>query len=350
MSEFIHGGDIYSLQEEVLDFSANINPFGLPKKAKEALEKSMDTWCAYPDPFCRRLTQKLSEKIGVQQERILFSNGAADILYRLVYALKPKNALLLAPAFGEYELALKTVGCNISYHAVYEKDLFVLKEDILKKITLNLDILFLCNPNNPTGQPIQKQLMERIIKRCAEKQVLLAVDECFVDFLENPQEYSVLSQIEKHPNLVILNAFTKLYGLAGLRLGYGIFGDTELLKKTAACAQPWGVSAPAQTAGLAALEDQEYLQKTKKWLPDQREYLASSLRRLGFTIYGSQANYIFFKANNCRELKEKLLEKRILIRACENFRGLDNRFYRAAVRLPAENKKLIEAISEILKD
>ncbi|WP_455486828.1 pyridoxal phosphate-dependent aminotransferase, partial [Clostridium sp.] len=294
-----HGGDIYTYNEmfkrEALDYSANINPLGMPRGVKEALIESIDSWINYPDPLCRELKSDLADNENVDNEYIILGNGAADIIFRLVYALKPKKAIVLAPTFSEYEEALTSVECKVQYHYLKEEDGFLLRDDFIECISDEIDMVFICNPNNPTGELVSIELLEKILKRCREKDVMLVMDECFNDFIEEPERYTMKNYLKENKNLFILKAFTKIYAMAGLRLGYGLSSDERLLKKMTSVSQPWAVSIPAQIAGVQALKEKEYLKKTEELIRKESNYLKEALRKLNMKIYGSKANYIFFK-------------------------------------------------------
>lgn len=349
MKTMIHGGDIYSARErfsgEILDFSANINPLGMPVSAVAAAKKAIEECEHYPDPLCRTLTSAISEKEGVFSSQVICGNGAADLIFRAVLALHPRRALLLAPSFAEYAQALAVVGCETSCHFLREQDGFSLTAEILPKLTAGIDLLFLCNPNNPTGEVIEPSLLEKILRRCREQDIFVVLDECFCDFLEEPEIYTQVGQLAQYPNLLILKAFTKIYAMAGLRLGYALCGE-KMGRAMEQCAQPWSVSIPAQAAGLAALEEKDYLIRTKELIRTQRKGLKEGIASLGWQVYGSKANFVFFRAPGQGNLKARLEEKGILIRGCGNYPGLDESYYRVAVRSPRENQMLLAALKE----
>ena len=231
---------------------------------------------------------------------------------------------------------------------MYEKDAFRLTETIIKKINPALDVVILCNPNNPTGQPADQALLLRILKRCEACRVVLLIDECFISFLDDPNTQTMKEFLAAYPNLAILRAFTKLYALAGLRLGYLLCADGERLHAMSICEPPWNISVPAQIAGVAALADEGYVARVRQIVRQERGYLTQALDGIGAVVFGSRANYIFFKLNACRDLEQRLAERGIMIRPCGNYRGLDNRFYRAAVKMHNENEQLIAAIGAVL--
>lgn len=349
----IHGGDIVSARERItgriIDFSANLNPMGMPPGVVRALQEATPEFAAYPDPQCRALTARLAEVWQVPKEYIVCGNGAADMIYRLVYALRPRKAMIVVPTFTEYQQALESIGCAIAHHHVWATSNFVLTDSILKNITSELDVVFLCNPNNPTGHVADQTLMRKILARCVTCGVLLVVDECFNEFLDDGAEDSVIDLTSSFPNLFVLRAFTKIYAMAGLRLGYCVCSHGALLERMKMCGQPWSVSTPAQIAGLAALDDQRYLQATHRLIAEERDYLINALTGLGFKVIGSKANFIFFKLScTMPPLVEQLEEKGIVVRTCEDFVGLDENYYRIAVRTHEENSILIQALAEIL--
>ena len=348
--KLIHGGDVVGYREEYgrepLDFSANCNPLGMPPGVKAAAAAALEEAHRYPDPLCRQLRAAIAQEEGLPPQWILCGNGAADLIFRLVLALRPRRALLVAPAFAEYEQALATIDCLVVFHDLREEEEFRLTDAILPQITPETDLLFLCTPNNPTGWAIPRELLLRIARRCRETGTVLALDECFCSLLDEPEAFTMTGFLEEFPNLIILKAFTKLYAMAGLRLGYCLCREEGLLEKMAACAQPWSVSNVAQAAGIAALQEQAYREQTKTLIHSQREFLRRELTALGVQVIGSQANYLFIRTDlPC--LGQRLKERGILLRSCANYRGLDDRYYRLAVRLPEENARLLQEIGSI---
>lgn len=339
-----HGGDIYRKNIKV-DFSANINPMGMPESVRKAVEESIVNCINYPDPYCRELTKAIACKEDIKQKYILCGNGAADLIFRFIFAKSPKKALLLAPSFSEYQQALFAIDCEIEYHTLSVKNEFYLTETFLDKITEDIDVVILCNPNNPTGILIEKQLLEKILKKCHETNTFLFLDECFLDFVVDGQQMSMKYNIKRNSHLMILKAFTKMYAIAGLRLGYCICSDVELIAKMRAVSQSWAVSVPAQAAGLAALQEDAFVAQTVEMIQKERQFLVSELENMGIVCYDSCANYVFFKSE--KGLYKKLLEKGILIRSCHNYIGLYYGYYRAAVKQHSQNEILLKAIKEV---
>ncbi|MEG1044248.1 MAG: histidinol-phosphate transaminase [Oscillospiraceae bacterium] len=352
MKKIIHGGDIYSQigkHDRIIDFSANINPLGIPQKVKEALHNAVDMVESYPDPLCRELTKSLAKKENISEDYFVMGNGAADLIYRFVIAAKPKKALILAPTFSEYELALKTVECEVEYFRLKESTDFSITEEILDCITKEIDVIFICNPNNPTGIIADTKIMIQILDKCKINGSILVVDECFNDFLDDGHSHTLKNELENHKNLFILRAFTKIYAIPGVRLGFGMSSNADLIDKINDVGQAWSVSVFAQEAGIAALSEDNYISETLNYVKNEREYLKKSLRNMGFTVFNSSANYIFFKNNFNVEIKSELEKYGILIRSCDNYVGLSKNYYRIAVKTKGDNEILIETLGKILK-
>ena len=346
-----HGGDVtgYTIRygHPPLDFSASLNPLGMPAAVRDAARKAIDASFAYPDPFCRKLVHVLAARLNVSPGCLFIGNGAADVIYRLVHAVRPRAALVTAPTFAEYELALKSVECRVERYCLSRSNHFVLDPMILDKITNKLDILFLCQPNNPTGLLAAPDLVAAILERCARSNVLLFVDECFCHFVDEPEKYSLIRHLRSFPNLFILDSFTKLYGMAGIRLGYGVSSDETLMNKLAASGQCWPVSTVAQEAGLAALAEKGFVKSSRRVVQEARRSLVDGLRNLNQDVIGGDANFLFFHSP-LSNLDALLAEKGILIRNCVNFYGLEPGYFRIAVRLEEENQLLLTAMAEIM--
>lgn len=343
---YVHGGDIYTLRQAfegpVLDFSANVNPLGMPSGVRRAAKLAVNEAVHYPDPLCRELKRAVAEHEGVRPGQVVCGNGAADLIFRLVLAKRPKKAVLPVPCFAEYEAALNTVDCEMAYETLSEEKGFALTEGFLTRLGPETDMVFLCDPNNPTGKTVEPSLLDAVVRHCEARGILLVLDRCFGDFLDSPPEKGCAFP----SNVFVLKAFTKLYAMAGLRLGYGLCGDPALLERMEGACQPWSVSTPAQAAGVAALKETAYVEKSRRLIRIERAFLINELEARGMKVYGSEANSVFFRAQS-QTLMEQLKAQGILIRSCGNYRGLDARYYRIAVRTHDENRQLISAMDKL---
>lgn len=352
---FPHGGDWAGQEEffggQVLDFSANVSPLGLPDSAREAVLASLHNAHRYPDPECRKLRRAIAEKYGLNSNNILCGNGAADLIYRLIYAVKPKRALLLAPDFCEYEHALLEVGCEIRYREWLPggdktEDDAPVRLHLSEELLSDLDILIFSNPNNPSGCLFERDDLVDLAGRCKEKKIRLVIDECFMEFTEQGDERSLLEMTRNDPSVCILRAFTKFYGMAGLRLGWCASSDPELIDAMKKAGPPWSVSTPAQAAGIAVLSQEEYAPALRRLISEERMRLMARLRELGLTVIFGKANYLLFYTEEMN-LQRCLMSRGIAIRDCSNYRGLGAGWFRVAVRLAEENELLVEALREI---
>lgn len=350
MKQLVHGGDWMSYRErfgrDALDFSANVSPLGLPEGVAQAIREALAEADRYPDPLCRTLRAALSRAEGAPPEQILCGNGAADLIFRLVWAVKPRRALVTAPTFAEYAAALDTAGCEVKRFFLEEAEDFAVTDALVDAVDESTDMVFLCQPNNPTGQLASPGLVEKLLRRCEACGAILAVDECFLDFLPDADRWTAKPLLESG-SLVIFKAFTKLYGMAGVRLGYCLCGDEVLLEKMQAAGQPWAVSSLAQAAGIAALKETAYVDEVRALIAQQRPAMTAGLRALGLRVIDGRANYLLFRAP--ADLNERLRPLGTQVRSCANYPGLGPEWYRTAVRTASENARLLEIMREVLE-
>lgn len=338
-----HGGDIYT-DEIRLDFSSSINPLGIPPAVLQALRDAVPLSVHYPDPYCRKAVAAISTYEDVPEGSILPGNGAAELIYAFCNAAAPRKALIAMPAFSEYESALRNCGSGILYHKLDPEKNFLPDETLLQAIrTGSPDAVFLCHPNNPTGRLIPSDLLDEIIDLCEISNIRLFLDACFLDLTDNTMDLN--SRLAGHPHFFILKALTKSFGLPGVRVGYGLTSDNELLSAMARSVQPWNVSVFAQEAVPAALQETGFLAEAIRLIKSERSYLSESLTAFGFSVCSSDANFILFRAP--QGLDTALREQGIAIRNCANFPGLGPGWYRISVRLHEENEILISSIRRI---
>lgn len=341
--------DITEKERRMIDFSVNTNPLGLPESVVQKLPEIAATAEFYPDSDCKKLRSMLAQKYHMETGCILCGNGADDLLYRLVFSLKPAKALIVEPAFEEYGRALRLVGCQVVHYLLDSERQFDLDERILSALDVDLDMVFLCNPNNPTGRAAEPALLEQIAEICQKNHTILVVDECFMEFLPGWRNRTLKQKAARSQNLIVIDAFTKTYSLAGFRLGYGISGNQRLLSGMKNWGQAFGVSVPAQFAGICCLQEKGYSEKTYSFLADEREWLLQKLRAFPLEIIPSETNYLLFKSSG-KNLREELLKKGIKVRDCSQFYGLGNRYCRIAVRSRSENEQLIAALKDLVTD
>ena len=365
-----HGGNIYKIFREknidkILDYSSNINPYGLPENLKKEIFEKLFVLERYPDPDYIELREKIAEKNNLNIENIIVGNGATEIIFLFMKILSPKKVLIVSPTFGEYERAIKAStlandSLEINYFELKEAENFVLNiKNLETELENNYDLLILCNPNNPTGQFLKLKKLEEILKICEQKNTKLFVDEAFVEFVEDWENESIINSKENKENLFVIRAFTKFFAIPGLRLGYGICFNKNLLKKMLEKKEPWSVNNIAELAGKTVLDDENYIQKTKEWIKDQKKYMYENLNKIeGLRAYKTEVNFILLKIEDnllekgldVKNLRKKMLEKGILIRDASNFIYLDKRYFRLAIKDKLNNEKVIETLTSILKN
>ncbi len=349
----MHGGDIYSLAEslgiperKVVDFSSSINPLGVSRKIKAELRRHMKYLYHYPDNECRRLRRYIARHTGVDEVRIVCGNGSTELIYLTVRALKPEKVLIPVPTFSEYERAVRTniPDCSIEYLYLDEEESFRLTPDRLSSVLNDHDMVFLCNPNNPTAHSISLEDMERIISLCEERGCTLVIDEAFIDF---DPENAVTGLVRDSSSTIVLRSMTKFYALSGLRIGYGIY-PAGMIDRIRYYKEPWTVNSLAQRAGVIALKDKHYRRQSHEYLAREKSFLEKELDRLNIKYFPSAVNFYLIRHERASEIVMRLREHAILVRDCSDFVGLDSRFIRIAVRTHRENVLLIKGLKEII--
>jgi len=351
MYEYTHGGNAAFEPggAGLLDLSANINPLGFPQEAAQAVIDSLADCASYPDAHCRALRQRLGEYEGVPPEWIFCGAGASDILFRLPRCVGAKKAWTLSPTFSDYERSVRSFGARMACYQLTEKEGFLVSSDALRHLAqVKPDLVFLCNPNNPTGLLTDRAFMEKLVTLCQELGAIVVVDECFLDFVLEAQRYSMLALTAEYENLVVLKAFTKTFAMPGLRLGYAVTRNQRIMDGLAWHGPDWAVSVPTQAAGLAVLPNADaYLKRTVRFVATQRERLSAEMRAMGYCIFNSAANYLFFQTPSEFDLLAALNQKGIRIRPCANYRGLSRDCYRVAVSTVESNGIFLAAMREV---
>ncbi|MBQ9068664.1 MAG: aminotransferase class I/II-fold pyridoxal phosphate-dependent enzyme [Eggerthellaceae bacterium] len=354
MDRFEHGGDVYT-HAGALDYSANLNPLGLPPSVKEAIVAAVDTFDVYPDPQCTRLVRSIARFEQVDEQWVVPCAGATDAITRFCRASalqrEEGRALVCAPCYKGYEQALEQAGIPIDRHCLRAEEDFRVTERILDDMTDETGLVFLANPNNPTGLCLNRSLIEAVLERAARLDALVALDECFIDLT---CEDGLNDLLDRFDNLVIIKALTKTYALAGLRVGYALCASEGVRILLTSLGQMWAVSTPAQVAGVAALQEDTYVEEGRQLVARERTRLAEALEARGMHVIPGQSNYLMFRDFACESgetdassLYGELLKHSILIRRCENYQGLDGSWYRIAVRTSHENDQLIAALKEV---
>lgn len=336
-----HGGDIYRNQI-TLDYSVNVNALGVPKSVTEALHHAMDCCMQYPDLKQEEIRDAIAQYEKRDSKEILCGNGASELFVAIEHAIKPKKAVIPIPSFYGYVHAANTEDTKIIYYPMKEEDSFLLDQRILEALTQEVDLLYLANPNNPTGQTVSLALLEQILWHCKRHNIYVVLDECFLPFCS--QEIMVQQFFRNHyfTNVIRVRAFTKTFSIPGVRLGYLICEDERLLGAIKQQLPEWNLSVFAQKAGVAAARERTFLEESRNLIAKERTWLEGKLLELGFSVYPSETNFILFQSKE--PLYERLCRQGILIRDCSNFLGLGRGYYRIAVKTREENERLMEAL------
>ncbi len=345
-----HGGDSAGFRREFgydpLDFSANVSPLGVPESVVKAITDAAAEADKYPDPLCRDLCDAIAEYEGVDPSYVICGNGAADIIFRFAGAMKDRKVLVTAPTFSEYETALRANGCEVRRHLLKEENGFRVDDGFLDDITEDTDIVFLCEPNNPTGVTSGRDFLMKALKTCEERGAFLVIDECFNEFIDDPQSATMKAALSGTKNLLILKAFTKVFAMAGVRLGYGLCSNMDVVERIRNTGQPWSVSGLAQAAGVAALSEPGYVTRLSEMVKEERPFLKEGLEKLGLRVMPGEANYLLFRGP--KDLEDRMRNRGILIRNCSNYPGLGEGWFRTSVRTREDNEKLLGILKEEL--
>jgi len=352
----VHGGDAWRylhLRGEVLDFSANLNPLGPSPRAVEAVERNLWRIGLYPDSNSDALREAIARYLrSVGPGNVVVGNGSVELIYLFaeVFVDKGDEAIIPAPTFGEFENAVRRAGGRPRYVGAGE-GLRIDAKHLLEEVGPRTKAIFLCNPNNPTGSLMPREDLLEVVERAEEEQVLVFVDEAFIEFVDD-EGSSIVDGVRAHGNLFVLRSLTKAFGLAGLRVGYGVACE-EVVDLMLKAKVPWNVNCLAQAAAIAALQDLEHLERTKRLVREEREFMMRELGRMpGLKVFPTHANFVLIDVRRtgltAAQLKERMLRHGILIRDCSSFKGLDEYYVRVSFRTRRENERLLSALREAL--
>lgn len=359
-----HGGDIYGKKVK-LDFSVNLNPLGMPVEVFEAAKDAVAGASFYPDPLQRKIRRDIAGRLGLDESFVYAGSGASDLIMAAVRAVRPGNAVLFEPSFSGYEYACRAAGCEITRLFTDEKNSFAIEKKDIEDASSDTDMIFVCSPANPSGKVAGDDVIEELIKTAHKKGAYVCLDESFLflsdgaltasgrgeDDAKAPfvsEGFSRLTQ--KYDNLIIIRSLTKILASPGIRMGIAI-ASPMIIKRMAEQLSEWNlsvVSEAALEAGLKVIYETDFVRRTIKAVQRERAFLSDSLKEIGFTVYDSNTCFLLFKGY--ADLGDRLLQRGILIRGCNDFRGLGTGFYRTSVRHHEDNKELIEAMRGITNE
>ncbi len=355
-----HGGNLYATVREqggclstVLDFSANINPLGIAESVREAVHNALEYIIHYPDADAYMLKEAISRRYGVDKEFITVGNGAVEPIYILCHMLKPARVLVNAPTFGEYERAAQASGAEVEYYYLRSDRGFEIDIAAMIPLLPVVDMVFIGNPNNPTGTLLTNREIEPLLLSAKKNNTLVVLDESFLDFLPDDSKYTCRHLLAHYSNLVVVHSLTKFYAIPGLRLGFAL-ANSEITRKLHIGKDPWNVNSLAQSAGVAALKDEQYRTLSKKVMHEAKEDLYGQLCAFSDLMpYHPAVNFILVNIKNtgmtAKQMRKALLAHNILIRDCSNYPGLSDEYIRVAVKKPAQNAILVNALQSVVR-
>lgn len=350
-----HGGNIQEISEiyqmdkdRLIDFSANINPLGIPEGVKRVLTKGIEELVHYPDIRYRSLIQSIAAFHELPEEFVYPANGAAEAIFMLGRTFKVDKLLLLAPTFMEYEAAFSQQQTEFCYFNLEQRDFqWSISELIQSAIKQQATGICICNPNNPTGQLLKQTELDKLLIFCRENEIVLIVDEAFVDFTR--EENSLISSLKDYSNLFIFRSMTKMFAIPGLRLGYLLTSNRAILADIEEKTVPWHINTFADLSGQQALKEEQFIKDSQRYTAQERDFLEKGLSAYKeLELFPSQTNFLFFRYLGSGCLQEKMIKKNILIRNCNSFKGLTQKYYRIAVKSREDNQALLQALEAIL--
>lgn len=342
----MHGGRLLEFSKsgkKYIDFSASINPYGIDPNLKDILKESIDILVHYPNQDYSEIKALISRKHDVSEESIYLGNGANSILFRLFSIFdKELNICIPTPSFETYRLAAESVSANIVY---YDMNGFKITNEIFDILSDNIDVLVLTNPNNPTGYLIEEELLQRLLEYCKAENIFVLLDECFLEFVLDGEKYSQISNLSKYTNLAILRSLTKLYAFPGLRFGYLLTENKKIIENLKKLTPSWDINTLALEAAKFSLT-QDMSQVVLK-IQKEKSILLNNLKSVGIEVFDSKANFLLCRYK--KNLSNALLNQGVIVRDCSDYRGMDDTYFRVAVRTNSDNMILFENIKELIE-
>ena len=359
--DHFHGSDLEKIEkvfgikkENIVSYSANVNPLGISHKLREVLSQHLDAITRYPDREYTKLRQCIANYTGAQMENIIMGNGSTELISLFIQTNHPKKAMILGPTYSEYERDINLGGGTCIYFPLKEENNFQMDVNALcHQLDDNLDLLVLCNPNNPTSSAITRKEMRRILDACMEHGIFVMVDETYVEFAPDEKNVTSVSLTNYYSNLIILRGTSKFFASPGLRLGYAITGNRDVAKEINTRKDPWTINSLAEIAGQIMFQDQDYIREKKELITSERARLYQELSSWDTVrVYEPQANFILMKilkeGVDAEILFEHCIRKGMMIRNCSTFPFLDSQFIRFCIMSPEDNDRLMDAFRELL--
>lgn len=360
-TDHFHGSDLEKIEkamgikkEEIISFSANVNPLGLSEELKHFLSGQLDVITSYPDREYTKLRKAIGNYIHCNPGHIIVGNGATELISLFLGALNPRKALIIGPTYSEYEREISLGGGTVHYYFTKEEDCFQLDmADFLREMEKEYDLVILCNPNNPTSTTLTKKELSFLLTELSGRHACLMVDETYAEFVEDESAVSAVSLVEQFDNLLVLRGTSKFFAAPGLRLGYGIAGSSRLLSSIREHKNPWTINSIAELAGCFMFQDRKFINATRKLIKQERDFVCKRLSAIdGLTVFPSTCNFVLIKiekeGKDADLLFEHCIKKKLMIRNCSSFPTLSKQYFRICFMKHEDNLALIEAIEEAM--
>jgi threonine-phosphate decarboxylase len=359
-TDSFHGSDLEVIStryhidiNSIVPYASNVNPLGISPLARQALIDNVDAIKAYPDRNYTELKESISNYTGVDTDKLILGNGTSELIRLALKTLSPKKTMIVGPTYSEYGKAAQVVGSTVEPYMLTNLDDFELEvSQFLKRLNSTLDLLIICNPNNPTGKAISKNDMEEITEHCKNLGITLLVDETYVEFVSDVDSISSVALTKKYDNLIVLRGVSKFFSAPGLRLGYAITGNRDFLEACAGDKIPWNINAYASVARVM-FEDEQYINLTRSLIQTERNLIYSALSpRKTIKLFKPAANFILIKllkeGQTASEVFEHCIQKGLMIRDCTDYEGLGEKYIRFCFMKPEQNDKVVSTILEVV--
>jgi threonine-phosphate decarboxylase len=360
--EHFHGSDLEKIEkiydikkEDIISFSANINPQGVPNKLKEYLKNHLDILSQYPDREYTELKTTIGTYCGCLASQVLVGNGSTELISLFIQTIMPKKAVILAPTYSEYEKEILLAGgsplslpLNINNNFAYEESL------VFSMLSNDIDLFVLCNPNNPTGTALNQIDLTKLLEHCSLHNIQVLIDETYIEFVDSHEEYTAIPLISRYANVIIIRGTSKFFACPGLRLGYAITSNEDLMKKANETIRPWSVSSIADAAGKQLFIDQKFISTSQSMMHDERKRVMENLRRIsGLQVFSSKANFCLIKILrtdiSAQTVFDTAIKKGLMIRNCSTFPFLNDSYFRICFMQPDQNDQLLACLSELFQ-
>jgi len=360
--EIFHGSDLEKIEsvygikkEEIVSFSANINPLGISTKLRETLSEHLDAITTYPDREYTALRECIASYTDMDADQIIVGNGSTELISLFIQTQHPRKAVIVGPTYSEYEREVALGGGTCKYYPLEESRGFRLDVDsFCASLDDSVDLCVMCNPNNPTSTAVTRHDMRKVLDTCMKHGTFVMVDETYVEFADDSREITSVPLANSYTNIIVLRGTSKFYAAPGLRLGYAVTGNADLRRAINNRKNPWTINSLAEIAGRIMLQDTEYIKRTKSLIDTERKRMVSELNQMGSVrVYEPDANFLLFRI--LREdvtadmLFDHCIRKKMMVRDCSSFPFLDNRYIRFCFMLPEDNDRLLAAFREILQ-